>query len=58
MMGVSDKYHSEMCSSACVLVRGHHSSITMNNHDGLKTTTHDNSDMIIGSDANYNIIMA
>ena len=38
--------------------RGHCSSITMNNHDGLKTTTHDDSDMIIGSDANYNIIMA
>ena len=30
----------------------------MINHAGLKMTTHDNSDMIIGSLANYNVIMA
>ena len=57
-MGVSEKYNSEMWSSACVLIGGHHSSITMFNHDGLEMTTHDNIDMIIGSNANYDAIMA
>ena len=58
IMGVSNKYNSEMWSSACVLIREHRSSITIINHAGLETNTHDDNDMIMVSDANHNVIMA
>ena len=56
MMGVSDTLNSVMGSSACVLIRGHRSLITMINHDVLQMTAHDDSNMVIASDANHNVI--
>ena len=52
-LGVSDKYNSKMWLLACILVRGHHSSVWQQYHCG---TAHDDSDIIIGYDANYNVI--